>query len=158
MAVNNYSNKKQRRTLLPCLRSLGRLRAFDGEKEIILINDGVKFSKTLNAVTKDMCVKVIHSKTRLGASGARNVGIRYAKGIVCAFIDDDVEVHPEWLENLRKDYFNRNTDAVCGRINTQSLEDPPLERHPVGRIGLNGHQYLNYTSSKFWFVEKNARL
>lgn len=148
------ATRNRERTLLPCLRSVAHLNTLDGEKEIILINDGVQFSQTLKAVASEMSAKVVHSKSRLGLTAARNLGVKLAVGNVCAFIDDDVEVHPMWLESLRKDYFQRNSDAVCGRITTKSLNDPPSERLPVGCIGLNGHQYLNYTSSKFWFVEK----
>ena len=35
-----------------------------------------------------------------GLSYARNAGIREGRGYVLAFMDDDVTVEPEWLQNL----------------------------------------------------------
>ncbi len=39
-----------------------------------------------------------------GLSGARNTGVRHARGDVVAFLDDDAEADPRWLEQLLVHY------------------------------------------------------
>ncbi len=46
-----------------------------------------------------------------GAGGARNSGVAVATGSIIAFIDDDVETPPEWLEKLLPAFAD---DAVLG--------------------------------------------
>jgi glycosyltransferase involved in cell wall biosynthesis len=52
-----------------------------------------------------------------GASAARNVGLREATGDVVAFVDDDADPEPHWLESLLT-VFQRHPDVVGvgGRI------------------------------------------
>ncbi len=52
-----------------------------------------------------------------GLSVARNSGIRIATGEIIAFIDDDVIVDEQWLNNIGK-YFKNNADlvAIAGRV------------------------------------------
>ena len=43
-------------------------------------------------------VEVVASDEPQGLSGARNTGVRAATGDVVAFLDDDAEAEPGWLE------------------------------------------------------------
>ncbi|KZM58714.1 hypothetical protein A3Q36_02000 [Geobacillus stearothermophilus] len=48
----------------------------------------------------------------MGLSYARNRGIEEAKGDIIVFIDDDVEVAPNYVEEIIS-FFNKYPDAVC---------------------------------------------
>ncbi len=56
-------------------------------------------------------VKVVENANAPGLSGARNQGIAIALGEIVAFLDDDAEAAPDWLENLIRPYAN---EAVAG--------------------------------------------
>lgn len=49
-----------------------------------------------------------------GICGARNSGIAAATGDVVAFVDDDAQVQPGWLERLRADYRDPAIAGVGG--------------------------------------------
>jgi glucosyl-dolichyl phosphate glucuronosyltransferase len=49
-------------------------------------------------------VDVLASMDPPGLSGARNVGVQHANGDVVAFLDDDAEADPNWLEELLAHY------------------------------------------------------
>jgi GT2 family glycosyltransferase len=49
-------------------------------------------------------IEVLASVHQQGLSGARNTGIRLANGDVVAFLDDDAEADPGWLEELLVHY------------------------------------------------------
>lgn len=53
---------------------------------------------------------------RPGKSHALNTGIREARGDILAFIDDDVVVHPDWLQNLTSALHNGEWAGAGGRI------------------------------------------
>lgn len=51
-----------------------------------------------------------------GLSGARNCGVKAAKGAVVAFLDDDAEAAPDWLEQLAVEYADQRVMGVGGAI------------------------------------------
>ena len=51
----------------------------------------------------------------IGLSHARNRGIQEARGEVVAFIDDDAEAEPEWLEGLLSSYRDDRIACVGGK-------------------------------------------
>lgn len=61
-------------------------------------------------------VRVIENPWHQGVSGARNAGIAAACGAVCAFLDDDAEADPDWLENLVSAYVDPDVLGVGGGI------------------------------------------
>jgi glycosyltransferase involved in cell wall biosynthesis len=62
---------------------------------------------------------------RPGKSHALNAGIREARGDVLAFMDDDVVVHPEWLQNLTAALQDREWAGSGGRILPEWNCSPP---------------------------------
>ena len=58
---------------------------------------------------------------RLGLGVARNAGIRHATGEIIAFTDDDVGVHPTWVERLQQGFVCPEVLAITGLILPASL-------------------------------------
>ncbi len=60
-------------------------------------------------------VEVLASEERQGLSGARNTGVRAARGDVVAFLDDDAEADTGWLEELLAHYDKPSVVGTGGR-------------------------------------------
>lgn len=73
--------------------------------EIIFVDDGstddsIKVVKEM--FSSDSKLRTIRHHRNLGLAYARNTGIREAKGPIIAFLDNDIEVDPNWLTELVK--------------------------------------------------------
>ena len=60
-------------------------------------------------------VTVLANAGPQGLSGARNTGLAIARGDVVAFLDDDAEADPEWLDLLLRHYADPAVLGVGGR-------------------------------------------
>jgi len=61
-------------------------------------------------------VTVVENAETQGLSGARNTGVRVARGDVIAFLDDDAVADGDWLEQLTRPYDDPSVMAVGGTI------------------------------------------
>jgi len=68
-----------------------------------------------------------------GKSYALNAGIREARGQVLAFMDDDVTVDPNWLQNLTAGLHYGDWAGAGGRIITEWTCPPPRWLSPDSR-------------------------
>ena len=71
-----------------------------------------------------------------GKSYALNSGVRAAKGGVLAFIDDDVEVDGDWLNNLTSALNNGEWAGAGGRVLPEAGFTPPRWLDTNGRYAL----------------------
>lgn len=75
-------------------------------------------------------LRVIHLAERTLPGGARNLGIREARGPIVALTDSDCVVAPDWLERLVARHAREPLAAVGGAV------DNGLPRNPVAWAGL----------------------
>ena len=92
--------------------------------EILVINDGSTDLKTIKLLQKidTMGVKVIHQENR-GLGGARNTGIRKARGKYTYFCDADNVLYPECLATLAH-LMEAQDDAIAATSRIRILGGP----------------------------------
>lgn len=59
---------------------------------------------------------IVENQDEQGLSGARNTGIKLAKGEIIAFIDEDAVARPDWAERLLAEYQDTQVLGVGGHI------------------------------------------
>lgn len=94
-----------------CLQSLGAQTDFE-DYEIIVIDDGSTdgTAKICDEYQSDK-LYVIHQKNA-GLSGARNTGIKQARGEFLSFVDGDDVVSPDFLKRLYDTAIKTSADIV----------------------------------------------
>jgi len=88
----------------------------DIEVVVVLHTSKHLHDKIVRAYDGRVRLKVLFERQSLGASAARNIGIRVAQGDVLAFLDDDAVADQKWVENLVDSYKELQAMAVGGKI------------------------------------------
>lgn len=99
--------------------------------EIIIVNDLGQEDLSLNEVAKKYSnVKLINHKKNYGRPCARNTGASYATGEILLFLDQDIFLSPDYIENMyRLMLANDYAAIVLGmRETTQKENIPSLEK------------------------------
>jgi glycosyltransferase involved in cell wall biosynthesis len=104
--------------LRQCLASLERQTL--APSEIIVVDNAPSNGRTLD-VAKHAGARYVREDTP-GLSEARNSGLRHATGDLIAFTDDDVVLHPRWLERLSIALRDNRAMAVTGLVLPAELE------------------------------------
>ncbi|CAA9277390.1 MAG: hypothetical protein AVDCRST_MAG83-3817 [uncultured Arthrobacter sp.] len=114
--------------LLKLLESI-RVQTHPPKKVIVVIDHNEALYGRLAGIVDD--VTVLRNTHPRGLSGARNTALEAVDSDIVAFIDDDAEAAPDWLERLTALYDDPDVLAVGGRV------DPIWE---VGRPGFFGQE------------------
>lgn len=87
-------------TLPRCIEAL--VASMGPDDEVIVVDDGSADGgvSVLEPSLRDR-IRSVRSETNIGRGPIRNVGARHASGDVLLFVDSDVVVHPETVEQVR---------------------------------------------------------
>ncbi|MGI8934724.1 MAG: glycosyltransferase family 2 protein [Phormidesmis sp.] len=116
-----------------CLQSLQHLVDYPAE---VLVVDNAPVGNETKAVVKNYPKVKYILELRPGLSIARNTGIRHATVDIIAFTDDDVKVHPHWIERVRYGFQNPNVMVVTGLMLPAELETPSQIAFHDGAYGF----------------------
>ena len=125
---------------------LGQTRKFD---EIVVADDG-STDRTVEIVKKFKQVRLVQSN-HVERIAIRNIGWKAAKGNIIAFIDSDLVLVPEWLEEILKGFDKGYAAAV----------DRRAVHHPQTYIAkLNDHFFDirygdNYKPFTLWVIRRD---
>jgi len=103
-----------------CLGALARQRGVEGLDWEVLVVDNNSTDDTRAAVERlarelPITIRYAH-ESQQGLNYARNTGIRESSGTYFSYVDDDIEVSPDWLASLYGSFIANDADAVGGRI------------------------------------------
>ena len=102
-------------------RTLSSLRDQTRKPEQIVVVDNASRDPNTRVVTLAEGVDYVR-EDRPGLDVARNTGARKSVGEVVAYTDDDVVLHPRWLEHLVAGFDSPNVLAVTGLVLPAELE------------------------------------
>ncbi len=96
-----------------CLKSL--LRQTLLPTEIIVVDDGHLPGPPLSAEIEKAGIAYLYlKKDKPGLTESRNAGVAAASGEIIFFLDDDVELYPEYLEKILEVYENDAREEIAG--------------------------------------------
>jgi O-antigen biosynthesis protein len=110
------------RTMLPCLKSLRRLRYQN--YEVVIVDDGSR-DRTADIAMEFPEFRLIRQSNK-GLSVARNVGLFAARGEIIAYTDSDCVVDPDWLTLMVHAMVAGRFDG-CGGPNYAPHEEGRVE-------------------------------
>lgn len=117
---------RQRPVLLRgCLTSLLQQTVPLAQYEIVVVDNSADDAET-RAIAQAVsdAIGVLH-EPRVGLARARNCGWRAARGDVIAFLDDDAEATPLWIETIRQTFTNVVSPPLCVGGSVEPLWDAP---------------------------------
>lgn len=109
------------------LKVIGSVQAqtYPAQQIVVVVDHNADLYKRLIDTVRDAVI--VENSGPQGLSGARNTGVGCATADVVAFLDDDAEAAPDWLEHLVAFYDDPDVLAVGGRV------------EPVWEVGRPGH-------------------
>lgn len=112
------------------------------EYEIIVVDnvstDGTGSYVSQIAASSEVSIHYVY-ESRIGVSHARNSGLEKAAGVYIAYIDDDEEASPLWLQGIFEAFVSLDPEpgVVCGPVK------PSWERQPPAWLSDEFRAYLS---------------
>lgn len=128
--VPTYNSEKTIRRLMDGLFAYRGYVPFE-----VIVADGLSKDNTVG-ICKEYPVSV-YDNPKVDAAAARNIGIKNAKGAICAFIDSDCIPCDNWVQKMYEAFDNPNVVAVGGKM----LQHTPVNKVEAfsGRVFLQEH-------------------
>jgi GT2 family glycosyltransferase len=89
--------------------------------EVIVVDNAPSSERARAIVARHQRARYV-LEPRPGLDVARNAGIRGSDADVVVFCDDDVEVHPDWLQRIKAPFHDGEVAAVTGLVLPASME------------------------------------
>ena len=116
----------------------------------IIVVDQSSSSSELDKSDLPVTITYIHDASISGLTEARNVAMDRAIGDIWLFLDDDVILEPQYLDELVRVY-SPEVDGVSGIITNYTL--PSVSRRLFERVFMTGSFYDD-RQSVYWAAEK----
>jgi glycosyltransferase involved in cell wall biosynthesis len=99
---------------LPDLLNSLKSQEYSSHFEIIIIDD----CSTDNSIkiTQNFDVLLIALENNSGPAVCRNIGAQKAQGDILVFTDSDCQVAETWLSNIEREFHDKETEAIMGRL------------------------------------------
>jgi glycosyltransferase involved in cell wall biosynthesis len=115
-------DEKRWNDLVACLRSLEEQSSPPLEVIVVIDHNPALLERAQRELAG---ARVVPNDRPRGLAGARNSGVDAASGEIVAFIDDDAQAEPTWLEELTGCFDDPTTVGVGGTLIPRWLEPEP---------------------------------
>jgi len=103
-----------------CLGALARQKGTEDIAWEVVVVDNNSTDDTpamVERLARELPITIRYAReTQQGLNYARNTGMRASRGTYFSYVDDDIEVSPDWLASLYRNFIANDADAVGGRI------------------------------------------
>jgi len=117
--------------------------------EIIVVDDCS--SDDTVSVTQRYSCQLIQLKENRGPAYCRNLGAQKAQGEILVFTDSDCRVTPGWLETIEKHFYQKETEAIMGRL---VLLPSTYMGDSISALGFPAGGAIGF--DKIWKVDKDG--
>jgi glycosyltransferase involved in cell wall biosynthesis len=114
------TTKNRHTALASCLCSLTK-QTLAPDEVVVVDNGSTDETKTVcKTFAKILNIRYFY-EPRAGIPFGRNMGLKHAKGTICAFIDDDCRAYKQWVESIDKHFkkYGRSV-GVVGKTSSSS--------------------------------------
>lgn len=102
-------------TLRACIQSV--LDTGYADLEVVVVDDAsTDSSMEIAASFQDPRIVIVNNQTNLGPAGARNRGVKAARGGLILFVDSDTRVDADCIEQHVRTHQSVETDLVAGAV------------------------------------------
>ncbi len=108
--------------------------------EVIVTNDGTEPLEELLSLFPYPNLKIISNKHKPGLAGGRNNGVENAQYELILFLDDDILISPDFLQNIIKVHSQYPDIILCGNRFYPDELIQIAQKKPFGRYKL-AHEY-----------------
>jgi GT2 family glycosyltransferase len=128
-------------------RCLDALSALTVAPDELVVVDASPDTETRELVASRPGVRYLRNEAGMGTlPTSRAIGIRGTTSDVVAFLDDDSNVRPTWLVNLRAPYDDPHVGAVGGRVINSPEEVAAADPTQIGRLLPDGRLTGNFAA------------
>lgn len=125
---------------------------YDIKYEIIIIYQGVSG----NIFSKNKKIKFIRT-AKTGLSYAKNLGLKYAKYKICAFLDDDIKINKNYLKTGLNFFRNKTrVNLLFGKIKINNKDF--TYHYPKRTSRVNYSNFLCCLASAMWINKRNKNI
>jgi glycosyltransferase involved in cell wall biosynthesis len=96
-----------------CLAALGRQTVAPVEVIVVVDHNADLLASATRAFPS---ARVVENRNARGLAGARNTGISAARASIVAFVDDDAQPEPDWLERLHECFADSTAVGAGGAL------------------------------------------
>lgn len=141
--------------LIQTLDSIVALDTKSCDVEVILVSQNERASEATIAFHAKINLRILYNKDDTTISTSRNIGVRQASGEYLAFLDADIQLAPNWLEEMRYCLSHHNAVLVSA-MQKDSKTAPPLERIRTVLSNAVIDDYVTFLPGRNLFLSKQV--
>lgn len=146
---------KRDKYLAKCLDSILHQTVFPGEIVVVDNYPNPETRKITGRHSKTCHLLRYLAEKKKGATYARNLAIRSAKGKVLAFLDDDCVAAKNWIENITDFFRNNPKSQVVTGLNRNAISDSFVSEveYFMSYNFFNSYRYFQRGKEYSWTID-----